>query len=355
MRHLRVIICLLAVLLTGILLPRSKANAEDQGFNLVTSPLPINISAKPGTTVTADIKVQNGGTTTEKLKVSLMKFSAYGEEGKPAIAERGPGDDYFDWVSFSPQTFDAQPNVWITVKMTIKLPPTAAFGYYYAAVFSRANAPQLTSNKQNVLVGSSAVLVLLDAKVPGASRNANITSFTANKKFYEFLPADFNIKIRNNGNVHLIPTGNIFITKSGKTIATLEVNKVAGNVLPKSNRVFTTSWNDGFPVYVTQESNGKVELDKNDKPIRSLKWDFSKANHLKFGRYSAHLVMAYDNGAQDVPLEATVSFWVVPVRIIVGILVILLLVAGGLWSFVRKIYKKLPKKKVKEIPDEKVE
>src|SRR5476649_2713616 len=84
----------------------SASTPADNSFNLVTSPLPISLAGPPGSTLTTDIRVKNGGTSTTQLKVTLMKFSAYGDEGKPAIADRGPGDDYFDWVTFSPQVFD---------------------------------------------------------------------------------------------------------------------------------------------------------------------------------------------------------------------------------------------------------
>lgn len=332
-----------AILFIGVLAPHTQAQSQE-GFNIVTSPLPINLHGAPGSTLTTDIRVKNGGTKLERLKVTLMKFSAYGEEGKPSILDRGIGDDYFDWVTFSPSSFDAPPNEWMTVKMSITLPKSAAFGYYYAAVISRANAPQATSSKENVLVGSTAVLALVDAVVPGATRTANVASFTADKKFYEFLPANFSVKIHNSGNVHLSPTGNIFISKGGKTVSTIDVNTAAGNVLPNSNRIFTTTWADGFPVYAAKQVNGKTVTDKNDKPVTSLQWDFAKTSHLKFGHYSAHLVMAYDNGSRDIPLEATVGFWVVPVRIIAAALAIALFAGVGLWSIARKIYKKLPRR-----------
>ncbi len=333
-----------------------QAAYADDGFNIVTSPLPINLQGDPGSTISTDIRIKNGATNNEKLKVTLMKFSAYGEEGKPSLLDRGLGDDYFDWVSFSPQVFDAPPNEWVTVKMTIRLPKSAAFGYYYAAVFSRNSPPKPLSSKQNVLVGSTAVLALVDAKVPGAKRTASIASFKADKKFYEFLPSNFTIKIHNSGNVHLIPSGNIFISRGSKTVATLDVNSIAGNVLPSSNRIFTASWTDGFPVYTLKTDNGKVVLDKNDKPVKSLHWDFAKASRLKFGHYTAHLVLAYDNGTSDVPLEATVGFWVIPLRIIGTSLVVVALAGAGLWSTIQKIYKKVPKKKInKKAVDEKVE
>jgi hypothetical protein len=289
-------------------------DTPDQGFNLITSPLPISLSGEPGTTLSADIRVKNGGTKMERLKVGLMKFSAYGEEGKPAIDEREPGDDYFDWVTFSPSVFDAPPNEWKTVKVTIKLPQTAAFGYYYAAVFSRAGNPQ-SSGKQNVLVGSTAVLVLVEAKVPGAKRAVEVTSFQADKRFYEFLPASFSVKLRNTGNVHLVPAGNIFISRGKKEVASLKVNVQQGNLLPNSNRIYGAAWDDGFPVYTEQVVGGKTVLDKQGKPVKSLHWDLTKVSKLKAGRYTAHLVMAYDDGTRDVPLEAYVSFWVIPWRV----------------------------------------
>jgi hypothetical protein len=292
------------------------ASADDGTLNLVTSPLPINLKATPGSTITTDLRIKNGSTHSEKLKVTLMKFSAYGDTGKPSIQERGTGDEYFDWVKFSSSTFTAPPEQWVTIKMTINFPKQAAFGYYYAVVFSRADQPTKAKPGQNLLLGSSAVLVLVDVASPGAKKTANITSFSADKHFYEYLPATFSIKINNSGNVHLIPTGNVFIKRGGTTVATLHVNAGNRNVLPASNRVFTTNWEDGFPVYTAREAGSQVVLDKNDKAVMFLKWDFSKVSHLRIGHYSAHVLMAYDNGTTDVPLEATVSFWVIPWRLI---------------------------------------
>ncbi|CAN5379876.1 hypothetical protein BH10PAT3_BH10PAT3_3050 [soil metagenome] len=338
----RSLMFLSALLIMATMMPHAAHALENDGsFNLITSPLPINLAAKPGTTLTADIRIKNGGTKPETLKATLMKFTAYGEEGKPGLADREAGDDYFDWVSFSPSVFDAPPNEWITVKMTIALPNTAAFGYYYAAVFSRSSEPTTPKDKQNVIVGSTAVLVLVDAQVPNARREAIIKSFTADKKSYEFLPARFTIKIKNKGNVHLVPLGNIFISRGGKNVATLSINSASGNVLPDSNRIFTADWKDGFPVYVDKEEGGKVLLGKDGKPEASLKWEMSKLPKLRFGRYTAKLLLVYDDGTRDVPLEANVSFWVIPWRIIGGTALALLLVVTGLWSNIRKIYLKL--------------
>ncbi|MDB5181778.1 MAG: hypothetical protein JWP13_541, partial [Candidatus Saccharibacteria bacterium] len=108
-------------------------------LRLMTSPLPLNVVTKPGQTVTADIRVKNNGTQPEQLRVELLKFGASGDTGRPQLQERDPEDVYFNWVSFSESNFTAEPNVWKTIKMTIKAPKEAAFGYYFAVLFSRSN------------------------------------------------------------------------------------------------------------------------------------------------------------------------------------------------------------------------
>ena len=119
--------------------PSVFAQTTDEGaLNLVTSPIPISLITEPGSTVSADLRVKNGGTKTETLKVNLMKFAAYGEEGKPKLVDRETGDDFFDWISFSEKSFDVAPNEWKTITATLKVPKTAAFGYYYAVTFSRS-------------------------------------------------------------------------------------------------------------------------------------------------------------------------------------------------------------------------
>jgi hypothetical protein len=311
----------------------------DSGINLTTSPLPVNLSANPGQTVTTDLRIQNSSNTTQRIKVSLMKFSAYGESGKPALQNREPGDDYFDWASFNPTSFDAPPKQWVTVKMTIQVPKTAAFGYYYAAVFSPAD--QKPTGKGNVYLGSTAILVLLEVKSPNAKRSVTIADFSVDKRTYEFLPVNFSVRLHNDGNVHLLPAGSIYIKRGSKQVAVIPFNTQHGNILPNSYRIYTSSWNDGFPVYVDKTQNGQVMLNKNDKPVQQLQWNFTKLPHLKFGHYTANLLVVYDNGSRDVPLEASVSFWVVPWRIIAFVIVVGGLTIVGLWSTGRNIYKKV--------------
>ena len=309
--------------------------AADEGLNLVVSPLPINLITEPGATVSAQLKIKNGADHQENLKVGLMKFSAYGDEGKPRLMDREKGDSYFDWVSFSEEEFALQPNEWKTIKVNINVPETAAFGYYYAVTFSRKE--DITSGERATkVVGATASLILLEVKVPNALRKIEVAEFSTPKKVYEFLPVQFTVKLKNDGNVHVMPRGNIFIDEGEgeKDVAILDINDQKGNILPDSTRIFESDWNDGFPVYVSKTKGNEVITDRKGREVKELKWDFSQVPKLRIGKYTANMLLVYDDGEKDVPIEGTISFWVVPWRLLGGLTLILGLIAMGLRSIV---------------------
>lgn len=334
------------------LLPRPvRAGTEGAGdgtLNLITSPLPISLVTNPGTTTTTELKVKNGGTRTEKLRIDLYKFAAFGEEGKPRLLDPEPGDEYFKWVTFSETVFNAEPNEWKTIKMTINVPKSAAFGYYYAAAFSRADKEKVTGDRRTGLQGSIATLVLLEARVPNAKRHVEVLEFSSDKRIYEFLPASFTLKLKNGGNVHVAPRGNIFITRGKENLGTVEVNQERGNLLPASNRNFQAEWTEGFPFYKDKEENGKVVTNRKNEPVKVLNWDFNQLSKFRFGKYTANLLLVYDDGQRDIPIEATVSFWVIPWRYILIILFVLGLVGVGMFTVVKNLRQQVggrPKRK----------
>lgn len=312
------------------------------GLRLITSPLPINLVTTPGTTVTTELKVKNGGTTPEALKIDLMKFKAYEESGKPQLMDPEPEDEFLKWITFSESRFILAPDEWKTVTATFTVPETASFGYYYAFVFSRAEDAQVTSSKETVVVGGTAVLVLLEVSIPDAKREVTVTEFSVNKRFYEFLPATFSVKLRNTGNVHIAPRGNIFIDQgSTRDIAILEVNSEKGSILPNSNRVFDTTWQDGFPVYEEKTEDGRVALDEQGNTVYDLTWNWQDASKLRFGKYHAKLLLIYDDGHRDIPIEGEVSFWVVPWRLVLSLLMALTLPALLVYFFMKWRMKKM--------------
>lgn len=327
---------IVGIVLVGVVSSGTAHAAE--GFNVVTSPLPIKITTPPGKTVKTELRIKNSGTQAEGIKVGLMKFAASGDNGQPNIYDLTAKDSYGSWVHFSPQQFTAQPNVWYTVTMTIDVPESADLGYYMAVTFSPANQPDVPNATD--LKGSAATLVLLNVVTPNQKRALELVSFETDHSLYEYLPVNFRIKVHNSGNIYIAPSGNIFIQKGNTTVSTLDFNAAGGSVLPDSNRVFKESWKDGFPLYVDRVVDGKPVPDKKGIPKQSLTWDVSHASKFRFGHFNAKLLAVYDDGKQDVPLEATVSFWVLPWKLMLVGLLILLVVGFGIYSAVRSAGRK---------------
>jgi hypothetical protein len=319
--------------------PTPISNVTNKGLNIEISPLPITLEAKPGTTVTTDLRVRNSGTEPETLKVSVKTFSTEGPNGQVVIQEPTPNDEFVKWVSFDKKVFLAPPGQWQTVKMSVALPSSAAFGYYYAVQFELANPAKADPGTAR-LQGAVAIFVLLNAEAPGASRDIKVLTFKSDHSFYEFLPVNFTVRVRNTGNTHTAPHGNVFIKKGGKQIASLVVNPTDGMVLPKSNRAFYTSWRDGFPVYeaVTDGAGNPVKNAKGEVKTK-LKWDFSKASKLRFGHYTADLLLVYNDGTRDIPISGTLSFWVVPWRLILFVIVIIVGPALAVYLIMRRRFK----------------
>ena len=68
---------------------------------------------------------------------------------------------------------------------------------------------------------------------------------------------------------------------------------------------------------MVRDRNGNIET--------SVKFDTDKPlSKFRIGSYTASLLAVYDNGKRDVPLEAHLSFWVFPWKIIVGVLIIII-------------------------------
>ena len=313
----------------------AEAPLQSGDLHLITSPLPILLTVKPGTTATTDLRIKNGGPNTERLKIEMLKFGASGEEGQPALQDPEPGDEQFKWASFSETVFNADPNQWKTVKMTIKVPKTAAFGYYYAVTFSRANKEAKVKDQRTALRGATAVLVLLEATSPNTKRSIKMVDFVSKKGLYEYLPASFKVRLQNVGNIHAAPVGSVFISKGDKPVGTVSINTEHGNILPNSFRIFETEWKDGFPHYVEEVENNQAVIDKKGQQKKHLVWNLGDIGKVRFGKYTASVLMVYDDGKRDIPLEAAVSFWVIPWRFLLVVSLIATLMIAGLWALIR--------------------
>ena len=320
----------------------TQTSAAGPSISLTTSPVSLDLHITPGSAATQTLQFRNNSSIALPITTEVKIFGPYGSSGEAAITNPGRGNMSTDWVSLSPANFVAQPNVWTAVKMTIKLPPSANLGYYYAVVF-QPTLPSQTNTRSTTIKGSNAILVLVDTNSANERREVQVSSFSANKHIYEYLPVTFNITIHNGGNIFLAPTGDIFISRHSNmthSIASIPVNQGGGNVLPNSNRIFSADWADGFPVFKQKQLDGQPLVNSKGQPVDQLVWNFSQANHFRFGKYYAQLALVYNDGAGNKLVTSEVSFWVIPWWLLIGGLVILILVGVGIWSIGRVLFSK---------------
>lgn len=316
----------------------------ERGINITLSPVFLSLATDPGESVSSQFRVTNNNDFDEYFQVSLIKIEADQDGTSPVIKDINLEDEFIKWVTYTPETFLLNPNQGQTIKVTISPPEDAALGYYYGFAVSRmeGSIEDELGESGTAITASVAISILLNVNSPNAKREIQILDFTTDSLFYEYLPTKFNIRVKNTGNIHVVPFGEIFIDSTfNKEIAVLPTNKGFGNVLPGIERVFTSIWDDAFAVRVPKDVNGVVEKNDKGEIVYEAKFDFSKANLFRFGHYTANLIMVYDNGERDIPIEATVSFWVIPWKIVGVGLIVLALVLIGLRSMILPIWRRI--------------
>jgi hypothetical protein len=279
--------------------------------------------------------------------MEIKTFGAYGTSGEASITNFESSNPEASYIHLSPMNFIAKPGVWNNITATISLPKAASLGYYYAVIFQPVINNQTKSTY--IIKGSNAILLLIDTGSSNEQKQFEIANFSSTKGLYEYLPVTFNITIQNKGNIYLAPSGEIFISRHSdgtKAIAAIPINSGGGNVLPSSVRIFQGKWADGFPYFSPKIVNGQPLVVKN-VTVEQLHWNLSNANKFRFGKYYALLALTYNNGNHTILLNSTLSFWVIPWKLILLALIIVLLFTLGLWFIIRSIirkYKQIRKK-----------
>jgi hypothetical protein len=250
-------------------------------------------------------------------------------------------DSSLSWIKFSSDTFVAKPLEWTDVPFTIDIPKDAAYGYYFAVSFTQDNTSPI-KRTGTTITGAAAVPILLDVKKAGAKINGRLTEVTIDSTFYEYPPVKFSVLFENTGNVHIRPSGNIFIKDwLGRQIATLDLNPNQGTVLPNVKKVFEANWDDGFITNEPKMEDGQVKLDKNGKPESSLKFRFDKILDLRIGRYTATTLVVLSTDTKDIPFEMQTSFWVFPWKVMLGVLLFVAFATIGFYSTFKNLAQRI--------------
>jgi len=341
-RRVNSLVLLLLLMATAVPLLSSintHAQNDDGAFSIQVTPSPIVDSIKPGVRKTIEFRVRNAGTRTEQLRVDLRKFKVNDNSEEIELTDEKPAE-VSDWIKVASPTFSIDAGATFVEKLDINPPYDIGFSYSFVVLVSRDKEPSGQEAKTKIK-GSVAIFTLLGVDRPGAVRKFEIAEFNTDHRLYEYLPVKFDVKLNNSGNTIVQPFGNIFIQRdinSSQPITVLKLNESGAYLLPNTTRTLSTSWTDGFPLYIE-----KKDVESSNK--KRLVWDWSRVQNIRFGRYYGKLVAVYNDGQRDVPVEATISFWIIPWKILLIIILAFVILVIGIVTIIRKPIKSIKKKK----------
>lgn len=273
---------------------------EESGQALEIAPPVLNLTGNPGQVLKTQISLRDVSSGALLVTGEVNDFTASGEDGTPKIImEEGEPNPYSlkSWVAPLPKLL-LEPRQIENLPVTIRIPANAAPGGYYGVVRFTATAPELEGQGVSLSASLGALILL---RVNGdVKEGMNIEEFSIAttggtvKTMFESTPLMFIERIKNTGNIHEQPSGQVIITDMfGKKIAGVNVNLPPRNVLPQTIRKFEQT------------------LDKSVLGNKRL-----------FGKYTATLTLTYGDKKQTV--TSTKTFWVIPYTLIgVGIAVII--------------------------------
>jgi len=268
----------------------TSANAA-QGIEI--SPALVELNAAKGNTYVVKLTVTNVTSSDLAYSTSVNDFTAKDETGSPQIvldSQLPETASIKTWLG-TVEGFTLKSRQSRTINVQVTIPEQAEAGGHYGVLRFSGRAPEL----ENTGVGLSASAgVLMLIRVDGAiTEKASLVSFLSVKddtqrSFFETSPIGFVTRIKNEGNVHIKPVGSIEVRDMfGGLVATIPVNDNKANVLPESIRRFEATYSSSWMI----------------------------------GRYTADLAVGYGTTGQAI--TSTISFWVIPYKILLAALLLL--------------------------------
>lgn len=272
--------------------------------DFVVGPGRSEIEVSPGETIIQEVSVTNriSAGRTFMLEVEDVQGSS---DGSSAISltgsERGPYS-IRDYINFPKDSFVLDLGERARIPVSVTIPPDAEPGGYYGSVLvstiqdSESDSASAPRSPIIARVGSL-FFVRVRGAVKTEGKTVSLTTLN-NKWWYESGPVDLGILYENTGSVHVNPYGELSVKNMfGEEVGFIELDPWF--VLPQSLR------------------------------IRDITWD----REFLLGRYTVDAKV--NRGYEDIVDEVSVSFWVLPWKIVGGVFLILFVIIFSLRAFFR--------------------
>ncbi len=191
------------------------------------------------------------------------------------------------WITLSPNQHTLQPQELAELTALIEVPEDALPGGHYAMVVHQPVFGATAAEKQAAtgIAQQTGTLIYLIVDGP-INEEAFVRNFTF-PTLSEYGPVPFSFSVENRSDVHIRPRTSVTITNMlGNTVGKIDVEP--SNIFPFSTRDFSGEWDRTWGL----------------------------------GRYTATLVMSF--GSQGSLVTTHTTFWLLPLKLILAVLVLLL-------------------------------
>ena len=275
--------------------------------DFVLGPGKIELFMDPGDEATRELLITNRLGKTMDFNVEIEDFRGSRDINENVVLlgqERGPYS-LKDYILPERYQFSLNHGQRMILPVKIKIPLDAEPGGLYGSVIITTSNPQEKLKSEKEKASSQVKVVsrlgaLLFVRVSGDVHEDGLLkdfSVKNNQRFFEKTPIAFQILFENNGRVHLLPYGLI------------EIKNILG---AKIDEVKIDPW------FVMPDSLRLREITWDKKPL--------------FGKYTA--TIGVNRGYNDIVDQRSVSFWIIPWKIILAAAIVLILLALFLrWLF----------------------
>ena len=305
MKNIKVFLVSVSVLLIS-LFTANTLNAQTSTLSVGVSPTSEKITLNPGDEYPGEIVFWNLSDTATTYKVSVRGFKQ--AENMPGTAiiftEEEDSKALYSassWVTLEKDEIELVPNKNIKVKYTIKVPENVTEGEYTAEIFllSEEENEDTQGTYASTVLGSGAPILIKigDEYI----ESAELLSFRTDKKIYEYPDVMFSTTIKNLGNTHISPIGEISITNIfGQEVDRVTFNESNQSLLRESSGIYEDEWyNKAF---------------------------LSDEHEIMFGPMTANLVSTYRTISPGfAPLTAEATFWIIPWKLLIGLITAIVL------------------------------
>lgn len=273
--------------------------------DFVVGPGKVELEIGPGESKTIFLSVTNRFAEPHVFNLSTEDAVGSADPEKTVDLLGGQRGPYTirDYITMPVTTLELNSNERARIPVTVTIPADAEPGGHYGSVLvntvavKREEVPEGQLSSQSPIVARIGTLFFVT--VPGAVERAGALrefSTTPNQPWFNEGPIRFGVLYENTGSVHLAPYGTVSITNTfGEEIAYQELDPWFA--LPQSLR------------------------------FREIAWD----SQFLIGRYQATLEL--NRGYQNIIDTETITFWVLPWKVIGAVFLVVFIVILILRSF----------------------